>query len=64
MKKTYYAESQKKYEKSLSEEAKIRRRNLKSFSSAKSFIRLHATPEQLKELEELIFSLNPDKKRP
>lgn len=50
---TYYPENQKKYENNLSEETKIRRRNQKSFSAAKSFIRLHATEEQLHDIIKL-----------
>lgn len=50
---TYNPKDQKKYEASLSEEAKIRRRNLKQFSSTKSFIKLHATDEQLLEIIDL-----------
>lgn len=49
----YYPKNQKKYETNLSEEAKIRRRNQKNYSAAKSFIRLHATEEQLHDIIKL-----------
>lgn len=61
-KKTYYPENQKKYENSLSEEAKAKRRNLKSFSSTKSFIRLHATVDQLNDIIELAQSKIDEKR--
>lgn len=46
----YNAKNQRDYEASLSETAKIRRRNLKSFSASKSFIRLHANKDQLHDI--------------
>ena len=49
----YNAKNQRDYEASLSETAKIRRRNLKSFSATKSFIKLHATDDQLNDIIEL-----------
>lgn len=49
----YNAKNQRDYEASLSETAKIRRRNLKSFSAAKSFIRLHANKDQLHDIIKL-----------
>lgn len=51
---TYNANNQKDYEKRLSEEDKLKRRKLKQFSAAKSFIRLHATAEQLAEIKQLV----------
>lgn len=50
----YHAKTQKRYEETLTEEKKRHRNNLRSFASAKSFIRNHATQEQLKEIEDLI----------
>lgn len=50
---TYYPDNQKKYEQGLSAEAKAHRRNLKNFSSAKSFIKLHANEDQLRDIIEL-----------
>lgn len=46
----YYAKNQKKYEDNLSDEDKMKRRKLKQFSAAKSFIRLHANKDQLHDI--------------
>lgn len=54
---TYNAKNQKDYEKRLSEEDKIKRRKLKQFSAAKSFIRLHASKEQLAEIKQLVLEM-------
>ena len=53
----YYPNNQKKYEASLSEENKIKRRKLKQFSAAKSFIRLHANKAELEEIKRLIYEV-------